>query len=368
MSIRRSSVGESARGIQEGISLLPISDRISEEKSRDDLDDAHLKAANSKQTPPTSSRIPLPLQGPILIILFILNSSGLIIFNKYILSTLHFPFPVSLTTWHLTFATVMTQILARTTRVLDSRKKNPMTARTYCTSILPIGVCFSLSLACGNMVYLYLTVSFIQMLKAASPIATLLATWAFRLRPVSYSTLSNILVIALGVAIASYGEVSFNVIGIILQLGGVVFEALRIVMVQKLLTPSNEQKMDPLVSLYYFAPACAVMNGLLSLVVEGPRISWEHVLSVGYGTFVMSALVAFTLNVITVLVIDKTSSLALCLSGIVKTILIISTSVLVFGDSVSVLQFVGFSIATLALLYYQLGWDAIRGVIVRPPA
>lgn len=59
----------------------------------------------------------------------------------------------------------MTQILARTTRVLDSRKKTPMTARTYCTSILPIGVCFSLSLACGNMVYLYLTVSFIQMLK-----------------------------------------------------------------------------------------------------------------------------------------------------------------------------------------------------------
>lgn len=66
--------------------------------------------------------------------------------------------------------------------------------------------------------------------------------------------------------------------------------------------------------------------------------------------------------------IDKTSSLALCLSGIVKTILIISTSVLIFGDSVSLLQFVGFSIATLALLYYQLGWDAIRGVIARSPA
>lgn len=142
--------------------------------------------------------------------------------------------------------------------------------------------------------------------QAASPIATLLATWAFRLRPVSYSTLSNILVIALGVAIASYGEVSFNTIGIILQLGGVVFEALRIVMVQKLLTPrdANETKMEPLVSLYYFAPACAVMNGLLSLVVEGPRLTLSHVLHVGYATFGLSALVAFTLNVITVLVVS----------------------------------------------------------------
>jgi len=214
----------------------------------------------------------------------------------------------------------MTQILARTTRVLDSRKKNPMTPRTYCTSILPIGVCFSASLACGNMVYLYLTVSFIQMLKvrtsepvtsaaltplkAASPIATLMATWAFRLRPVQYSTLCNILVIAFGVAIASFGEVSFNIVGIVLQLGGVVFEALRIVMVQKLLTPSNDQKMDPLVSLYYFAPACAIMNGSLSLIVEGPSITWQHIHNVGYMTFFLSAFVAFTLNVITVLVVS----------------------------------------------------------------
>jgi len=134
-----------------------------------------------------------------------------------------------------------------------------------------------------------------------------MATWAFRLRPVQYSTLANILVIACGVAIASFGEVSFNMVGIVLQLGGVVFEALRIVMVQKLLTPSNDQKMDPLVSLYYFAPACAVMNGLLSLVLEGPRMTWQHVHNVGYGTFFLSALVAFTLNVITVLVVSHLS-------------------------------------------------------------
>lgn len=32
-------------------------------------------------------------------------------------------------------------------------------------AILPIGVFFSLSLICGNVTYLYLSVSFIQMLK-----------------------------------------------------------------------------------------------------------------------------------------------------------------------------------------------------------
>ena len=62
-------------------------------------------------------------------------------------------------------ATFMTQILARCTTMLDSRKNVPMTGRVYLRSIMPIGLMFSLSLICGNQAYLYLSVSFIQMLK-----------------------------------------------------------------------------------------------------------------------------------------------------------------------------------------------------------
>jgi hypothetical protein len=59
----------------------------------------------------------------------------------------------------------MTQILARFTTVLDSRKKVPMTGRVYLRAIVPIGLFFSMSLICGNQAYLYLSVAFIQMLK-----------------------------------------------------------------------------------------------------------------------------------------------------------------------------------------------------------
>lgn len=63
----------------------------------------------------------------------------------------------------------MTQGLARFTTVLDSRKKVPMTGKIYLRAIVPIGVMFSLSLICGNVTYLYLSVSFIQMLKVRFP-------------------------------------------------------------------------------------------------------------------------------------------------------------------------------------------------------
>lgn len=62
----------------------------------------------------------------------------------------------------------MTQLLARFTSLLDGRKRVKMTGRVYLRAIVPIGVFFSLSLICGNVTYLYLSVPFIQMLKVPS--------------------------------------------------------------------------------------------------------------------------------------------------------------------------------------------------------
>lgn len=80
------------------------------------------------------------------------------------------------------------------------------------------------------------------------------------------------------------------------QCSGIVFEALRLVMIQRMLS-SAEFKMDPLVSLYYYAPACAVINGVVTLFVEAPRMSMGDIYNVGLFTLVANAFVAFLLNV-----------------------------------------------------------------------
>jgi len=63
----------------------------------------------------------------------------------------------------------MTQLMARYTSLIDGRKTVKMTGRVYLRAIVPIGVFFSLSLICGNVTYLYLSVAFIQMLKVGHP-------------------------------------------------------------------------------------------------------------------------------------------------------------------------------------------------------
>ena len=47
--------------------------------------------------------------------------------------------------------------------------KRVLTWKFYLERILPVGLFMALTLLFGNIVYLYLTVSFIQMLKASSP-------------------------------------------------------------------------------------------------------------------------------------------------------------------------------------------------------
>lgn len=60
----------------------------------------------------------------------------------------------------------MTAITGSNTKVLKVVEANKqLTWSFYLTHIMPVGLFMALTLAFGNLVYLYLTVAFIQMLK-----------------------------------------------------------------------------------------------------------------------------------------------------------------------------------------------------------
>jgi len=308
-----------------------------------------------KSQPPKAS-----LHPAFYVTVWIALSSSVILFNKWILSTLGFAYPVLLTTFHLTFATIMTQLLARYTTLLDGRKTVKMTGRVYLRAIVPIGFFFSLSLICGNLTYLYLSVAFIQMLKATTPVAVLIASWTLGVSQPNLKVFLNVSTIVVGVVIASIGEIKFVWIGFVYQIAGIIFEALRLTMVERLLS-SADFKMDPLVSLYYFAPVCAAMNFVIALFWEVPKITMGEIYNVGLFTFFLNGMCAFMLNVSVVFLIGKTSSLVLTLCGVLKDVLLVAASMIIWGTQVTALQFFGYSIALGGMVYYKLGYAAIKG-------
>ncbi|KAF4126311.1 Triose-phosphate Transporter family [Geosmithia morbida] len=326
------------------------------------------RGSNSPVLPTVNPQVDKPsssgfsIHPSLYVVVWICCSSSVILFNKWLLDTLNFRYPVILTTYHQAFATLMTQLLAHFTTLLDGRKKVKMTGRVYLRAVVPIGIFFSLSLICGNLTYLYLSVAFIQMLKATTPVAVLISSWMIGVSKPNLRQFLNVSTIVVGVIIASMGEIHFVLIGVLYQIGGVIFEALRLTMVQRLLS-SADFKMDPLVSVYYFAPICAVMNGVVALIWEVPRCSMEEVYNVGLFTFFLNGLCAFMLNVSVVLLIGKTSAVVLTLCGVLKDILLVIASMMIWGTEVTGLQFFGYSIALGGMVYYKLGYEQLKGHI-----
>ena len=102
---------------------------------------------------------------------------------------------------------------------------------------MPIGALFAVVLWLGNTCYLYLSVSFIQMLKAMMPVAVFVVGVMVGTEKYSHRAAINMAVVAFGVAVASYGEISFVLVGVVLQITAIICESFRIVLVQVAFEP-----------------------------------------------------------------------------------------------------------------------------------
>ena len=109
-------------------------------------------------------------------------------------------------------------------------------------------------------------------------------------------------------------------------------------------------KLDPLSSLYYIAPLCACLIAPCTMYFEYSRLPIDRILSPDFAVVLLiNGVVAFTLNVAVVLLIAHTSALVLTLAGIVKDILLVVLSVYIFQSPVTLLQYLGYSVALLGL-------------------
>jgi drug/metabolite transporter (DMT)-like permease len=271
----------------------------------------------------------------------------MILFNKAVLDQLKFPYPMFLTTWHMFLATILTQIMSKTTNMLPGVGENKVDSTVMYKQILPVASFFAVSLVLSNKAYIYLSVSYIQMLKAFTPVAVLIFSFFSGLEKTSWPELGIVMIICVGVALTSVGESFFSWAGFTFQALAILAEASRLVMTNILI---RHLKLDPLSALYYIAPICCVFIGIACFFFELRDLPWDRMMTLDFSLIMLlNGGVAFLLNVAVVLLIGNTSALVLTLAGIVKDILLVFLSIALFGSPVTPLQYAGYGLALLGL-------------------
>lgn len=269
-------------------------------------------ASTSSSSPPAPvSALAAALQNAAAASLWISLSASVILFNKHILAFSGFPFPITLTAFHMAFSWACASVLVHCTSLVElptttkvvvvssadgsSSSSTTITqkgldARTYLRRIAPVGALFAGTLWLGNAAYMHLSVSFIQMLKALMPAAVYGVGCALGTETFARSRALNMAVVTLGVAAASAGEVQLSLLGVALQLGSVATESTRLALVQILLQQkkvksrpsssslskssesSSKIALNPVTTMYYLAPVSLLCLSLPWLAFERSRL------------------------------------------------------------------------------------------------
>ena len=102
------------------------------------------------------------------------------------------------------------------------------------------------------------------------PVSVFTVGCVFGMETYTPKTLINMIVVTIGVIIASYGEINFVVIGVVLQLLSVASESTRLMLIQILLQKRG-LSLNPVTTMYYIAPASFLFLSVPFAVVSSSK-------------------------------------------------------------------------------------------------
>lgn len=284
------------------------------------------------------------------VLFWMFQGISMILFNKILLTTWGFKFPFFLSMWHMIFATVITQFLAKTSMLLPSVREGKITVADYLRKFVPMSVLFAVSLVLSNSAYKYISVAFIQMLKSSTPVIVLLLSFTVGKEKPSLLQFSIILVISFGVILSTVGEVRFNLIGFFMQISATFCECTRSLMMDLIL---SNKKLDSLSMLYYVAPISSLFLSIGFLIFEFNDLAALQISYPLLAALFLNGCLSFSLNIAVILLVSHASVLVMSVCGPMKDMTLVLLSVMLFQTPVTSVQFYGFLTSMFGLYLFR---------------
>ncbi|CAL1164740.1 unnamed protein product [Cladocopium goreaui] len=270
---------------------------------------------------------------------YIVTSSTLISFNKYLMQPGRFSHAVHLTAFHM----VVTLVLS-----LAFYKVAPQFYPSM--AMAKANICQVAKWIAPNQAYKYSSVAFLQFCKQGNVALMFFMSCAVGSQSFSWQKLAVLTVVIAGCTTCAHGEIHFVMIGLVLQLASQLTECSKN-LIGEAVMGSAGLKLDVLTFVLFQAPF-----SLLFLSV-GVCFSWTPEVVTDFRKhwhwLMVNACIAFLLNVLIAVTLKKLSALAFVIIGVVKDMVIVSSSSLVFGDPISQAQQVGFAVTITGVLLWS---------------
>ena len=271
-------------------------------------------------------------------LLYLIASPTAILVNKWLMKDYGFGYPIMVSAFGQLTTAVCAWVCVRFFGVsVDTGSRVP--AR----NMVLLGGASALALTLGQYPYLYLTVAFIQMLKAFSPAYMVFFLYMMGVETPSRRVVGCVLGLSICTCIASAGEVNFNLLGVLCMAGASCSDAIRLVVAQKLL---SNHKMNPLETLYYTAPVCLLWMIPAALVTELPGAMRHRsflIMRRHPAMFLASGFSGFFVNITSFLLVKRTSSMSLKTMTMARNGGLVIVSALLMGETITTLEAVGYS-------------------------
>ncbi|XP_009804491.1 UDP-xylose transporter 1-like isoform X1 [Nicotiana tabacum] len=278
--------------------------------------------------------------------LSVASSVSIVICNKALMSNLGFPFATTLTSWHLMVTFVTLHVALR----FNFFESKPIDMKT----VMLFGILNGVSIGFLNLSLGFNSIGFYQMTKLAIIPFTVLLETIFLKKQFSWNIKFSLLILLLGVGIASITDLQLNFVGTVLSLLAIVTTCVGQILtntIQKRLNISSTQL------LYQSAPFQSAI-----LFVTGPLVDQfltkKNVFAYKYsnvvlGFILLSCLIAVSVNFSTFLVIGKTSPVTYQVLGHLKTCLVLGLGYTLLHDPFTSRNILGILVAIVGMGLYS---------------
>lgn len=262
-----------------------------------------------------------------------------------------FHYPLFMTLVHLTVIFCLSALTRHAMYCWTGKPRVILNWRVYLRKVAPTALATALDIGLSNWSFLFITISLYTMTKSSAVLFILLFSLVFKLEEPNPFLILVVLLISSGLFMFTYESTQFNLEGFIMVLLASFIGGIRWTLTQVLMQKAELGLQNPIDAMYHLQPLMFLGLFPLFLFNEGLSLSTSEKLfrvtalsplTHSLITLSIGGCLAFGLGFSEFLLVSRTSSLTLSISGIFKEVCTLLLAANLMGDKMSALNWLGF--------------------------